>query len=440
MDAVGQGSSRSSSTPMLVGSIVGGLAAVTLIAFLLWFWRKRVLQKRRSTLLTPLSVPPTMRDREKMYEIDRGSVGPTPRTVKLVAALGYSFRKFENRLRPRPGDGSSGVNMNRGNSQFVEPVPTHSHSNSVAIQQTVPEDVISTKDRLVDWWSRLKEDVNFNWRLRNQGVYGGSFKTRGMRQKDGAHGQPDFLTLLGMDENKIDRESQQRRAGRGDSMDSIDRFLGDLAVKVDGSEGPDPFSDANAIARSSAKPDNTDLSRMADPFSDRNAIRPPALAQKPRTTYINEVERSTGPFMSGAQGLLLPPGSISNTDTHSVYSDGAGSDNSFGPRRTKFRSDPFDLEIDDRHLPGARTQPMPRNTTTSSTYGVSRPGSARARKESFSSRYTSGVSMGPDWGDPGPDVGPAITKADSPGGYQAVRAAKRQSSKSQSSPGVGKAL
>lgn len=90
----------------------------------------------------------------------------------------------------------------------------------------------------------------------------------------------------------------------------------------------------------------------------------------------------------------------------------------FEDRRNKFRSDPFDLEIDTRMLSttatvgssanfvapgsGSNTMSQPRDTRASSVYSSGSGSSA--------SRYTSGVSNGGNWGESGlvPVAGPIV--------------------------------
>lgn len=58
-------------------------------------------------------------------------------------------------------DASPSVNLNRGNSQFLEPLPQHSRSNSAANQ--VQDNSHVNNDVFGNRWNRFTEDVNFNW-------------------------------------------------------------------------------------------------------------------------------------------------------------------------------------------------------------------------------------------------------------------------------------
>jgi hypothetical protein len=392
-----------------------------MVAFFGWWWRRRAV-KRRSTLLTPLTIDNTFGPDEKgAYVINRGSIGPTPRAERFKAALGYNMRKINGSIsrivtrRGSRGSTAPSVNMNRGNSQFMEPATTNNiRPGSPAATGSGPE--VTAKDRLMDWWTRLTADISFNWRLKksknpnSDDLFG---SPRGMNEKKAGSGPPgttpDFLTLLGMDDRELDREAQRRRMSasrqNGGSASSSDRFLGGLNLNFGGPD--DPFSDANAIAHISAKPAPLVVSQNDNPFSDTNAVVP--SVPKPGT-YVAEMRRSRGQSVSAAG--QRPPSS-----TVGGYRESGASVESFGTRRNKFRSDPFDLERPE--LLGRSAGSM--SSSAGATVGSSRisgsvgvgdvrwPAGAHTRADSFTSKYSSGISMG-DWSDPGPDVGPAAAR------------------------------
>lgn len=356
------------STAVLAGSIAGGVALVSVIAFLLWFWRKRAINKRRSSLLTPLTIPPgagkggAAAEKEKgAYVIDRESLGPTPEAQRFRAAVGAGLRRFGG-----------------GKSQSA----ARDDASSVASRE-----VVTGRDRFRDWWERLTADVNFNWKLRNDGAGDPdpAAAARDVRERGaGRNGsQPDFLTLLGMDDGEVQREAARRQGHKKGGSSASDHFLGGLGLNFDSSSGgkENPFSDMNALSHDSAKPAPLSVSpsRTANPFSDDNAARGPA-------TYVADVRRSRG-HPGGKEPFR-----------ESVASE--------EPRRTKFRSDPFDLERPE--LLGSR-----QDLTMTSAGGeeVGRPRRAHTREDSFTSKYSSGFSLG-DWSDPGPDVGPGGTNLD----------------------------
>ncbi|KAM7194593.1 hypothetical protein V8F33_007145 [Rhypophila sp. PSN 637] len=399
------------STVAVAGGVIGGVIAISLVAFVVWWWRRRVLRKRRSTLLTPLDAASSFdRDEKGPYIINRGSIGPTPMVVKLKAALGYNVKKFQRRMShmvTKSNGGAPSVNLDRGNSQFMDPVSTRSRSNSGALDGGD----ITAKDRFQDWWSRLTDNMKFKWRVRNQANMDDFAIVSGDREKRTKVGsQPDFLTLLGMDDNELDREAQRRRASvsrKNGSVSSTDNFLGGLSLNF-GSPSDNPFSDAHA----SAQPAPLVVSGSNNPFSDTNAIRdPPPTMSKPNT-YVADIRRSRG--QSVGANTARQPSTLYNSR------ESTGSVESFNGRRNKFRSDPFDLERPEL-LAGARAA---KNSIASSTAGtagseprnsgqIRRPPGAHTRSESFTSKYSSGISMG-DWSDPGPDVGPAASKWDGP--------------------------
>ncbi|EOO02545.1 hypothetical protein UCRPA7_1924 [Phaeoacremonium minimum UCRPA7] len=331
--------------------------------------------------------------------------------------------------------------MNRGNSQFMEPVSTHSRHNSSALPGA--PDNLTAKDRFMDWWSHLTADIGFKWKMRNPQSINSSndpFSSRGMSEKKAPlANKPDFLTLLNMDDGELDREAQRRRASRmKGSGSSAEHFLGGLSLNF----GDDPFSDSNAIAHQSAKPAPLTVSQANNPFSDANAI-PGPVVPKP-STYVADIRRSRGQSVSGpppnstdprrSRGKSIggnrPP---SNTAGMGMYGrESTASVDSFATRRNKFRSDPFDLErpelLSRPNVPSSNVSTAgssaPRfsdfegsNSRFSNGVGmnpaaVRKPVPTHSRRESYSSKYSSGISMG-DWSDPGPDVGPAANRWDS---------------------------
>jgi hypothetical protein len=414
-----------------------------MLAFFGWWWRRRSTRKRRSTLLTPLTIVNSNLgpDEKGEYVINRGSIGPTPRSERFKAALGYNMRKINGSISRIVTRGSTrgstapSVNMNRGNSQFMEGPIIANRPGSVAA--TGNGTGFTAKDRLMGWWARLTADSSFNWRLKNQqnpnsdDLFG---SPRGMNEKRAGGGSggggsgppgtaPDFLTLLGMDDRELDREAQRRRMSpsrqNGGSASSSDRFLGGggLGLNFGSGSDDDPFSDANAIAHISAKPAPLVVSQGNNPFSDANAVRPPGgggVLPKPGS-YVAEMRRSRGQSLGGPQ--QRPPSST----VGGGYRESGASVESFGTRRNKFRSDPFDLERPE--LLGRTGGSM--SSSAGATVGsgsrvisggvgvdvgeIRRPPGARTRADSFTSKYSSGVSL-EDWSDPGPDVGPAAAK------------------------------
>ena len=414
------------STVAVAGGVIGGVVAISVLAFFVWWWRRRMIRRRRSTLLTPLDAVPTFdRDEKGGYVITRGSIGPTPVTEKVRAALGQNFKKIRGHIRNKT---APSVNLDRGTSQFIDMASTHSRGNSGIIGAEP-----TAKDRLKGWWAGMK----FNRRnSTTQDESLGSSQEKTFNPTS----QPDYLTLINMDDRQLDREAQRRRASiarLNGSAGSADNFFGNLNLNFNSSD--DPFSDANAITRASAKP----APLAVNPFTDAAAIPAPKPA-----TYVADIRRSRSESTSAAREPSTVYGGGYNPR------DSAGSLRSLATvatntnQRTKFRSDPFDLErpelLGTTPIPPTPLLPQQLSRAGPSIGGGGGVGQAagqpdpkypartmtRARAESFSSRlskyskYSSGVSVvsavssdGPrgrvesmasgDWSDPGPDVGPA---------------------------------
>ena len=446
------GSGRSGApTAVVAGSVAGGVAVVSIIAFLLWFWRKKAINKRRSSLLTPLTIEPTTfngggGNGEKSYIIERGSVGPTPKAEKFKAAVGAKLQGFRGKM----GGSKSGpsVDLNRGNSQYMDDGSLHSRSNSSSLStRSGSKDVVTGKDRFKDWWSRVTADMNFNWKMRNDRTMDAdpAAAVRNLSERKGSS-QPDFLTLLGMDDKDIQREAQKRQADHlaNGSVGSSNHFLGGLNLNFDSPKNP--FSDMNALSHDSAKPAPLAVSPRVDPFSDANALPDNSKTGgiKPPTTYVADVRRSRGLGQNPAPGRGRTPSNAGgyssprNDRVDSVYRESVVSVDNLGPKRNKFRSDPFDLERPE--LLGSR-QDLTTATMTSGggsndpRSSLNKPKRVHTRTDSYSSKYSSGFSLG-DWSDPGPDVGPGSTRWDSP--TEGFRPGSRQRGGSDGS--VGKAL
>ncbi|KAK4146618.1 uncharacterized protein C8A04DRAFT_9667 [Dichotomopilus funicola] len=398
------------STVAIAGGVIGGVVALSVLAFFVWWWRRRVRRKRRSTLLTPLDIVPTRNMEEKNgYVISRGSIGPTPVAVKVKAALGQNFKKIQGHIRNRT---APSVNLDRGNSQFIDPSATHSRNNS---------GVIGVEPAPKPWWARLGDKFG----RRNSGSLAKSSNAIQEKKPPNLQ-QPDFLTLLSMDNGELDREAQRRRASisrLNGSASSADNFLGSLNLSFG---GDNPFSDANAIAHASATPAPLVVPQTspANPFSDINAIgragqqQPPlpSATSKP-ATYVANIRRSRSNSNRGPNA-----GYVSYAGRESVGSLRSMATATTTNQRNKFRSDPFDLERPEL-LGRGGSQPLSRNPSNPRP-----PVRAHTRADSFTSRmskyskYSSGISamsdddtvggvgngsmVSMDWSDPGPDVGP----------------------------------
>ncbi|KAI1411539.1 hypothetical protein F5Y13DRAFT_165206 [Hypoxylon sp. FL1857] len=394
------------------------------------------MQERRSTMLTPLSPGATFRDGEKgNYFISRTSLGPTPLPEKIWAAVGANFKRLRGRVNSivaRSNSPSPSVNLDRGNSQFGPPDAAYSRSNSPA--GGVIGEPPAAKGKFVDWWGRLAEDGDSNWRLRNESKAGtmkqDSFTApRSANEGNGPKigSQPDFLTLLNMDDKQLEREaargrgSVSRSARRSVSMGNEQHFLGGLGLNFD-----DPFSDINAIGNNTAKARPMVVSASNNPFSDANAIVAPLnlAGNGGVTTYVQNVRRSRGHSVNGVGISRQTSNAGTRMNSTYMFRESAASVDTVGTRRNKFRSDPFDLDrpdllsannsIDVTSARASKASKASRGSkgiaAAGSGYGLpNTPQPAHVRQESFTSKYSSGVSLG-DWSEPGPDVGPAAAR------------------------------
>lgn len=495
-NSVSQNSSQNNNavqpTLAVAGGVIGGVVAISIIAFLFWWWRRQRLRRRRSTLLTPLNMTIPFNDNgndEKGgYVIDRGSIGPTPVATKVRTALGANIQKIRGHLRNKTGGSSApSVNMDRGTSQFIDSSAssTHSRSNS-AFDRGAGEP--TRKDRFVDWWSRLTADINFNWRLRNARnseidtlTPMGSAPSYGTNEKRpplpvGA--QPDFLTLLKMDDSELDREAQRRRGGNNNSRPgsgSGQHFLSGLGLSFNNNDNP--FSDAHASAQPAPLFDNNQPSQpqpVANPFADPIAkpgsggpSNPFADPVKPSYYVKDSIRRSRANSVATTAYNPATPG------VAGPGRDSLASVSSFVNNRNKFRSDPFDLELPNTTaaaFPGSNklsiissnagtagdsTRDSRVSALSSAGIGggrrgnsevgmrvgdVRKPAGAHVRAESFTSKYSSGISLGGDWSDPGPDVGPLGAWGGQQDGGRRGSAGSSGSGGSVRSGGVGKAM
>lgn len=153
---------------------------------------------------------------------------------------------------------------------------------------------------------------------------------------------------------------------------------------------------------------NDEIANTTDPFSDSNAIRLPApMPSLPLAAMVfddpmqnqafqmNEDMPSTFPARgrSSSAGVRASQDAAPNAGMsrpHSVHRDSMRSVDSFADKRKKFRSDPFDLEIESRLISSGSMPGLPGQPMASAAYG------ARPLSNS-SSRYTSGVTVS-DWG------------------------------------------
>jgi hypothetical protein len=350
------------------------------------------------------------------------------------------------------------VNLNRGNSQFLDgPIPTHSRNNSAASSHlgNVP-----FKERAQDWWERLGE--RFNWRSnRNPRDSGDPFASA--REKQAASNTQNFSRLPDMEEQL---QAERRRSSSLSGNGSLGLNFGIAS---------DPFTDP------APKPTTAYSNPFADPtnpFSDPPA-RPEPSIPKPNT-YIADIRRSRGQSIdatttannaSNTTSMYRPPSTSRYPSTiapsRDSYRDTVFSSFSANVRKGKGRSDPFDLERPELWKPRIESTDMypppltsarmnASNAKAQGILGMDVGGQPGKRITYNSSKYSSGISGISEWGDPGPDVAPGSLSKDSVlaggldiyaqqqgggGGYgMDANGVSRNTSNASSKGGVGKAM
>lgn len=322
VEIIGHESEEPPATPVVVGSIVGSVMGLSVLVFLLWFMKRRTIRRRRSTLLTPLDWPANGPGGEK-YEIDNSSLGPTPRSTKLAAAVTFNAKKVGHKLRQSMSSLPQ-VDMNRGNSQYKE---DDIQSQNVPGNSPYPADFPAQSQQ--GWWS-------------------------GLAREDGS-GMAVAQDVRGRD-----------------------------AVSRARTPSPSPFSDPNLMSANSLTPASLAPIRQArsdDPFTDASSPQPVGLEQLPQTRYIHNSHRANAQSMDRSAYSQMSMGPTQLVVPQQYC------------ERDNIHSNPFDLDYDSRQTPSvSNVSTMPRHTARSSFYSTGRPLTSHSRAESFTSRYTSGVS------------------------------------------------
>lgn len=382
------------SSAAIAGSVIGSVVFLTLLALLLWFLRKNRSRNRQAGI-TPPSGQPGGR-RERPYIFDQESVGPTPKSARLKAALGYNYQRFRGQVDGFLGDGSHG-SAAMGWERSGSPVASqHVRQNSLVPHGEDQRDILTTKDRLRDWWDRLTADALFNWRLRNdQTLNPDPFASVREKQNETMPGRrsSDIASLLGMSEKRLEHEERRQGANRRtESEASMDHFLGGLGFNVS-SANPDPFADHNALPAEPARVADT------NPVADSNEVLGRYDTSNTRRSRASTI---AGPGVRSPSTL-----STASPGYDSVYRDSNGSMATFDTRRNRWRSDPFDLE---------RPELLGRAPVTAMQEGgdgePKRPWPTHIRDQSSISKYSSGLTSN-GWIEPGPDVGPVRSPVES---------------------------
>ncbi|KAG9230037.1 hypothetical protein BJ875DRAFT_386035 [Amylocarpus encephaloides] len=437
---------------------------IALVA-LLFFLRRR---KKRQSLLAPF----TTGTRTEFYRDEKtpGSAGfdqkytsnlppPNDRFGSVATGLKAGLLGLGTSLKSkvsRDRSNSPSVNLNRGNSQFLDgPIPTHSRNNSVLSGNG---DKPTIKDRFTEWYDRVREDISWRMRMRKSNEPADPFAAaRGLNEKHTKlnNPTPDFSQLLDMNDRELQLETERRRANfeKTQSGSSLPP-LGSLGLSF--SSMPDPFADpikkntgpnSSAAGRGQAARDPfaDPIDQPNNPFSDPISQPQPSVSRP--TTYVTDIRRSRGqsmdatnngrpPSMTGGPTSRYPSSIAPSVDS---YRDTVFSSFSNNARKGKGRSDPFDLErpelwqrTNNQNF-NPRTSGRPRapsisNIRTSNLNGYTAPltvnnlqansqpgyeprvvssaGGPRVSAGTYGSKYSSGVSSMTGWGDPGPDLGP----------------------------------
>jgi hypothetical protein len=369
----------SSNTGAIVGGVVGVLVILALLSLLLFCCRRR--RKRRENFET-LPSPPASATREKFYEIDNGSLGPSRMTTRWKreissraenAAWGIRTAMYDvtDALRDtvaRDRSYSPSIISARADAErYRDSVGTHSRNNSVI---TASSGQLSMRDKFARWKGKMSgalQPQNRHSQISDRLSHKPLARDSQQTQEDTASRYRDSdqsgsvttsnlgLTLMNSQTSDLLRMENQPR----------DPFQDPYAFE-------NPFSDSKSHSKSnSSKSFKTALSERPasnpfvapseNPFSDPVIAVPTTTLPKPQT-YVQHVRRSrSSSFSSGAPSsnrssqnsdlisfadrptsmtMTSPryPNSIAPSDRSTVYSSFSAE------RRGKGRSDPFDLE------------------------------------------------------------------------------------------------
>ncbi|PHH59741.1 hypothetical protein CDD81_2609 [Ophiocordyceps australis] len=356
------GSNRSHhtlSTGGIVGVSIGSFVVVSLVIVLVLLWRKKSARRRGNRMLSPFS---RGTDRDPATD----SVGPMADAVafdKERSHFGSAFPFNSGNAIPRAA--IARASMAKPDSQLPAASQAPRLEQGTAASRPALTG-LTVKDRVVDWWSRKAEDKEFDERVR-----------------DNRRAASNISRGISMPHRGIDPRPE---------------FLPGLHFGLDGSETWDPFSDSYATTESVPYRTQTGLAVEAgavqNPFADVNVV--PTPLHMHRTDQSNAAMSSpwVGRSPSAASHKL---GRAIGSPSSVVLRESLQSNESFADRRDKFRSDPFDLELESRLIPSATAiAEMPHHT------GSSLIQSNELRHGSIaSSRYTSGVTAS-EWGDVAP--------------------------------------
>lgn len=445
------------------------MSFIALVAFLIWFFRRR--RNRRDSLLTPLgsgqrtsfftggddtNEKGSRWKYEWSYQTDRLRSAGAEFKESLVG-LGAALKsKFSRDRSDTPS-----VNLNRGNSQFLDgPVPQHSRNNS-AVSSNLGH--VSFKERAMDWWERLGEKASFA-RLRRKGSDSEYPFTSAPEKKATMSNAPNFSRLGDTDERGLQLQAERRRSSLTGGSLGLNFGIS--------SQTSDPFADPTLPPAKQAPSYTNPFADPTNPFADPEGPAIPQPSAAKTNTYIADIRRSRGQSIDAAttsnnatSSMYRPPSTSRYPSTiapsRDSYRDTVYSSFSANARKGKGRSDPFDLERPELWKPRIESKdmyPPPLNSTRNANakaqgiLGMDVGGQPGKRVTYNSSKYSSGVSGLSEWGDPGPDVAPGSLSKESVlgngmdiynqqqtgggAGYEVNRSSSNASSKG----GVGKAM
>jgi hypothetical protein len=381
--ATGLPSNNSPKIAFILGASLGGLALILLLSFFCLRYKKK---KRisRDSLLTLLQYDTDGSALEK-YAIDDTSFGAEESQASSILGnlrmdIAGIFSMVKTKLCRR--NDTPGINMNRGNSQFLEPVSQHGHAN-IAVSSGRIANITVLKDRFGNLWKRVAGGMHFNlWpqsKMNNEDEMVDSFAiTRNIKEeKPSSQITPD-TQYLAIKAHEIQPSDGQLREYFGASQ-----LAGDQS-EVLGIDFGNPFADPSHFAE--RKMSNLSKSRRVpslDPFADQavdTPAPPKAVYSRPASSiYVSEVgrlseqsERDLAQRLSLSQYLstleanqtlgALPSDNIASRYTSTIRtSRGTNRDTLFSnfsfSRMLKTRSDPFDLDNLDLSLSSV---PMPK--------------------------------------------------------------------------------
>ncbi|CAG8972842.1 hypothetical protein HYALB_00001261 [Hymenoscyphus albidus] len=410
----------------VIGGVFGAFALFALFAFLIFFIMRR--RRKRDSLLTPLGTG----TRDEFYR-DEKSGGPmstfdndndekwTARERLKATAVGLQMglvgigAKLKKTMTSRSD--SLSVNLNRGNSQFLDgPVPTHSRNSSIYSNVQGP----GFKDKATEWWANFRRQ-HMTMLAEPEDPFVAARFANERKAQQLSNPSPDFSQLLGMDDRELQLQADRRSGTGAESRSSLPSIgsLGSLGLNFKPLQ--DPFADP--------KP-NMGYDSRSNPFAD--PISPPRPSISKPNNYVTNVRRSRG--LSINNDTAAPASRYPSTlaPSRDSYRDTVFSAFTSTTRRGKGRSDPFDLErpdlwrrtnnpnFDGPAVTGHSRAPsltggdgmnlypvpiIPPNQNPASAY--TQPLGDRVKSNAtYESKYSSGVDSLDGWGDPGPDLGP----------------------------------